>query len=104
MDDTLRQVEQEEHYLDDVAVATDGTQAEHIAAVQEVLAALAATSLYVNPDKCTFSATEIVFGGFWVGRFGHTLSATSCEAVTNIQPPTSASTLQSFLGFINHFR
>ena len=51
MDDTLRQVEQEEHYLDDVAVATDGTQAEHIAAVREVLVALAATNLYVNPTN-----------------------------------------------------
>lgn len=58
-------------YFDDLFVfTTTGSMADHLAALDKVLACCAEQQLYVKLAKCTFCADEIPCLGDYIGRGG----------------------------------
>ena len=53
-------------YLNDILIYSD-SQESHLRYVRKVLARLRRFSLYANPKKCSFFASEVDFLGFIVG-------------------------------------
>ena len=54
-------------YLDDLAIATQGTAEDHMRHIQTVLDRLRANQLKLNPAKCHFFATHVRYLGHIVG-------------------------------------
>jgi len=86
MDELFGALDVETHYLDDIAIHTQGTLEEHVAAVSQVLQILADHDLYANPAKCEFHKQQIKFAGFIVGKNGHSLDSSSKTTIKHIQP------------------
>ena len=81
---------------DDVIVATD-TAEEHLAALKEVMAALSAAGLTLNPDKCVFGSTEIKFWGMMVTDTGIRPDPEKVEALKFLTPPKNKEEVNSFI-------
>jgi len=90
-------------YMDDILVYGK-TQEEHDALVKDVLERLRKNGLAVLPEKCTWSAQEVEFLGYVIGRKGVEMSPGKIEAVLAWETPRSVTEVQSFLGFANFYR
>lgn len=81
---------------DDLIVATE-TTAEHCSAIDAVMQTITSAGITLNPNKCTFGATEIDFWGLRIGSTGIRPDPAKVEALQHITPPRSKDELISFL-------
>ena len=90
-------------YLDDVLIYSN-SKAEHKRHVRLVLQRLQEAGLYVKPEKCQFSVSEVSFLGYLISPHGIRMDPKKVEAVTSWPAPQSQHDIQIFLGFANFYR
>ena len=76
------------------------TQAEHDRNLENVIKRLAQRNLTLNPDKCSFRISKVVFMGLLLSKYGVGPTSERVKAVLEATPPTSASEVRSFLGMV----
>jgi hypothetical protein len=91
-------------YCDDVCIFTKTTcPLEHMAAVDEVLAALREHQLLAKGSKCQFFCDQMDFLGFVVSADGVSPQMSKVEAIRQLVAPSTVGELRSFLGCTNFF-
>ncbi|KAI7957765.1 hypothetical protein MJO29_005982 [Puccinia striiformis f. sp. tritici] len=90
-------------YLDNIMVYTQkGT--DHEAAVAHILETLSKHQLWLKPEKCEFSRTEVEYLGLLISCNRIRMDPTKVKAVTEWPAPTNVTELQRFIGFSNFYR
>ena len=80
---------------DELIVATRD-HAEHNKVIEEVMKVISTAGITLNPNKCTFGASEIEFWGLRIGSTGIRACPAKVEALNYISPPKSKKDLVSF--------
>ena len=91
-----------ECYQDDICVF-GSTKDEFLANLRTIFERLRKHKLTVNPKKCKFGLEEIEFVGHTINSEGITFSKEKREEVFNIEKPTLAKHLKSFIGCAEYF-
>jgi hypothetical protein len=102
MDDTLRELDFSFAYLDDILVFSR-TLEEHDQHLRTLFNRLQKHGILINPAKCVFKASEVIFLGYKVSAES---SQQLEERVGHLQaspPPNTASQLRRFLGMLNFY-
>ena len=89
-------------YIDDVLIASSSKEehAEHIRAVRQ---RFNDHGIVINPDKCQFGASELIFFGHLVSKDGIRPLPEKVEALHNFPRPSLQRKLREFLGVINFY-
>jgi len=88
--------------MDDILIYGK-TREEHDGLVKEVLKRLRKNGLAVSPEKCTWSAQEVEFLRYIIGKKGVEMSTGKIEAVLAWETPRLVTEVQSFLRFANFY-
>ena len=83
-------------YIDDNLVHAK-TYGEHILALEQLFTALRKFGLKLNPEKCTFLATEAKYLGRIVGSDGFKDDPEYVRAIREMEPSTTKKALQSLI-------
>ncbi len=89
-------------YLDDIVVHGKDV-ATHDECLRRVFTALSRHNLTLNTEKCVFATPAIDFVGLRVSSSGIAPLQSNVEAILNLQVPTSAGQLASFLGMTAYY-
>ena len=90
-------------YLDDIVIYGYNLK-NHNAKLIEVFKRLRSANLKLQPDKCNFLKTEIIYLGHIVNEEGVKPNPLKIEAVKNFPQPTNAKGIKSFLGLVGYYR
>ena len=66
--------------------------------IQQVLNKLKESSLYANPEKCTWYATSVFYLGHEISNEGIRVSKEKISSITQWPQPQNVKELRSFLG------
>ncbi|KAL0483582.1 hypothetical protein AKO1_001067 [Acrasis kona] len=92
------------NHIDDIIIYSKSVE-EHIIHVQNVLKALTAVNLTIQPAKCNFFATKVPLLGFWIEQAGMKPNMDKvCNMLQRKERPSTRKHIQSLIGFINFFR
>ena len=89
-------------YLDDILV-TGPTEAEHLAALEEVLKRLQAAGLLLKREKCTFMAPSVIYLGHKIDAQGLHPIPEKVKAVQEAPKPNNVTELKSYLGLLSYY-
>jgi hypothetical protein len=90
-------------YVDDVIVYSKDTTS-HLQHLQKVLGLLSASGVTLQISKCHFGYASIAALGHKVSRLGLTTAEQKIEAITQLDYPTTLSSLESGLGLFSFYR
>ena len=88
--------------ISDDVIVFGKTQAEHDATLQAVFQKFAEVNLTLNKKKCDFNKKSITFFGFVFSGQGISPDPKKVEAIKNVKPPTTTSSVRSFLGMATY--
>ena len=91
-------------YMDDIAIATSTSLADHIQAVADVLTVAKVHDLYFKPEKCTFHASSIDYLGVILEKGMTRMDPIKIKGVRDWPTPAKVKDVRSFLGFCNFYR
>ena len=89
-------------YIDDILI-TGKTEADHLAALEEVLKRLEEAGLRLKKDKCVFLAPSVVYLGYKVDAQGIHPVAEKVKAIQEAPRPRNVSELKSYLGLLTYY-
>ncbi|KAL0361546.1 UNVERIFIED_CONTAM: RNA-directed DNA polymerase [Sesamum radiatum] len=89
-------------YLDDIVIY-NGTLAEHVEHLWQVLTRLRQHELYAKVSKCSFAQETISFLGHIVERGRTRMDPKKVQTIEEWQPPSDVYDLCSFLGLANYY-
>jgi cleavage and polyadenylation specificity factor subunit 1 len=92
-----------ELYIDDILVFAQ-CQKSYIERLRLVFERLKKHNITLNPDKCKFGLSSVVYVGHQIDATGLSFSSEKLDDVLAISPPTYAKELRSFLGLASFFR
>ena len=92
-----------ELYLDDVIVHAK-TEEEFLERLEIVFQRFKKHGITLNPDKCSFGMTEVVYVGHTLNEQGIHFTRSKLDSVKNFPRPATEKQLRSFLGLANWFR
>uniref|UniRef100_A0A7M5XNH5 Endonuclease n=1 Tax=Clytia hemisphaerica TaxID=252671 RepID=A0A7M5XNH5_9CNID len=78
------------------------TEEELISRTEAVFERLRTKNLTVNPKKCNFLKTELLYMGHKLSQFGVSPDEEKVRSIVNLLPPTNIKELRSFLGMITY--
>ena len=90
-------------YLDDILIATVGSEDEHKKLVINVLKTLDDKGLAIKWEKCTFLTHNIEWLGFKIDAKGTTPLIHKSDAIRNLKEPNCIKDIRSLKGSINQF-
>ncbi|KAI7942855.1 hypothetical protein MJO29_012699 [Puccinia striiformis f. sp. tritici] len=90
-------------YLDDIMIYTQKGH-DHEGAVDSILETLSKHHLWLKPEKCEFSRTEVEYLGLLISCNRIRMDPGKVKAVTEWPAPTNVTELQRFIGFANFYR
>ena len=90
-------------YIDDLLVASDDMQ-QHEQHLRLLFTRLQQYGVVVNPSKCSFGLTELVFLGHHIDQEGIRPLPEKIAAIHDCAVPTSLKRLRGFLGLVNFYR
>ena len=90
-------------YLDDILIATVGSEDEQKKLVINVLKTLDDEGLAIKWEKCTFLTHNIEWLGFKIDAKGTTLLIHKLDAIRNLKEPKCIKDIRSLMGSINQF-
>lgn len=90
-------------YLDDLLIASNNIE-DHKNHLHQIFKRLQNNGLSVNPEKCEFAKSELIFLGHLITPEGLKPLPSKVEAINNIKKPTMAKELKGFLAAINFYR
>ena len=102
IDQVLRGLPYTYAYIDDVLIARSSKE-EHAEHIRAVLQRFNDHGIVINPDKCQFGASELIFLGHLVSKDGIRPLPEKVEALHNFPRPSSQHKLREFLGLINFY-
>ncbi|CAB4041353.1 Hypothetical predicted protein, partial [Paramuricea clavata] len=85
------------HLIHDDLIVAAKNDVKHNKAIEEVMKAIFSAGITLNPNKCTFGASEIEFWGLRIVSSGVRSSSVKVDALNYISPPRSKEDLVSFL-------
>jgi hypothetical protein len=85
---------------DDIIIHGKGDEA-HDKNMEAAMKRIQESGLTLNPDKCQFRMTKLVFMGILASEKGIGPTEARVEAVNSAREPESASEVRSFLGLVN---
>ena len=97
---TLSGINNVTNIYDDILIYAK-TQKEHDIALLQTLQRLSDCNLTLNPKKCTYNKSRIQFFGVIFSKEGVTPAPDKIQALMDMERPTSASEIRSFLGMAN---
>jgi len=103
IESTLEGIDDVCAYIDDIAIFSD-TWEQHLSTLQQVLSRLEDAGFSVNPLKCEFGISEGDFLGHYLTTDGIKPWQKKVQAVLDLQRPTNASEVRTFVGLINWYR
>ena len=90
-------------YLDDILVCSK-TKEEHLAQLDLVFTKLKEAHLLINPEKCKFLRSKLVFLGHVLDNEGLKTTDDKVKAIQQYPTPKSVTEVRSFLGLANFLR
>ena len=91
-------------WVDDIVVFSNGSAEDHANKVNQVLQRLTEHKLRINPTKCHFGYSRILMLGHMLSGAERSIDPLKVTQTLEWVPPTSAKTMQRFLGFVNYVR
>jgi len=89
--------------LDDVIIYSK-TMDEHLGHISEVMDALAAAHIFLNPTKCEFCLAKMHYLGHVVSENAISPEKEKLQAMRDFPEPDSATGVRSFLGLTGYYR
>ena len=90
-------------YMDDLLI-TSNTQKEHKDRLDQIFSRLHDANLTINPSKCRFFATSLVFIGHTLTGDGILPNKNKISAIEDFPTPRSAKDIKSFIGLGGFYR
>lgn len=90
-------------YLDDVLICSDTFQ-RHLSDIQEVFDRFRQAGLKLNPQKCSFAKSSVVFLGHHISKDGIGPPPDRVKALSEFPTPQNVKQLRRALGMFNWFR
>ena len=90
-------------YLDDILIATVGSEDEHKKLVINVLKTLDDEELAIKWEKCTFLTHNTEWLGFKIDAKGTTPLIHKSDSIRNLKEPNCIKNIRSLMGSINQF-
>ena len=90
-------------YMDNIAIATRTDDADHTAAVRDVLSLAAEHDLYFKPEKCIFHTSSIDYLGVILEKGVTRMDPVKISAIKDWLVPNKVKDVRSFLGFCNFY-
>ncbi len=87
--------------LIDDALICGKNREEHDARLREAIQRIRKAGGTLNPDKCEFNKSKIVFVGHLIDENGIQPDPEKTAAIAEMKPPTSITELRRFLGMAN---
>ena len=91
-------------YMDDITIATRTSDADHTAAVSDVLQRAADHNLYFKPEKCIFHAPRIDYLGVILEKGVTRMDPVKIAGIKDWPTLVKVKDVHSFLGFCNFYR
>lgn len=91
------------NYIDDILVASASPE-EHVTHLRLLFERFQQYEVKINPGKCVFSASSLVFLGHHISPDGISPLTEKVKALRDLQPPTLLHQLRHFLGLLNYYR
>ena len=104
MEDILRDIDDIEIYIDDIAVFSNGSYEDHVAKLERVLTRLQTKGFTIQPAKCEWCVQETDFLGHWLTPTGYKPLSKKVDAIIAMKPPQNITQLRSFIGLVNYYR
>ena len=89
-------------YIDDILI-TGKTEADHLAALEEVLKRLENAGLRLKRDKCMFLAPSVIYLGYRIDAQGIRPVAEKVKAIQDAPQPRNVTELKSYLGLLTYY-
>ncbi|KAL4153461.1 hypothetical protein QTP88_001294 [Uroleucon formosanum] len=103
IDEVLRGLDFCFSYIDDILVASVSEE-EHIKHLRIIFERLSEYSLVLNPKKCVFGQSEVMFLGYMISKEGIRPLPDRVTDILSFKRPSSAKGLRQFLGMLNFYR
>jgi hypothetical protein len=103
MEDTLRDIEESEVYIDDIGVFNNSWE-QHLSSLARVLTRLQDNNFTINPLKCEWGVQETDWLGYWLTPQGLKPWKKKIEAILNIQAPRNVKEVRAFIGAVTFYR
>ena len=103
MDHLTEKLTNTHSYLDDILIATVGSEDEHKKLVTNVLKTLDDEGLAIQWEKCTFLTHNLEWLGFKIDAKGTTPLIRKSDAIRNLKEPSCIKDVRSLMGSINQF-
>lgn len=89
-------------YLDDILVVSEdkGSHKDHL---KQIFSRLKQYGLVINPEKCIFGASELVFLGYLVSPTGIAPVPEKVSAIASFPRPETVKDLRRFLAMLNYY-
>lgn len=91
-------------YMDNLLIYTKGSKEEHEEVVKQVLQRLRDNDLFIKPEKCSFSVSEVDYLGMIVSRDGVRMDESKIQAIQEWPTPMKVKHVRGFLGLANFYR
>ncbi len=90
-------------YVDDIIVYSDSFET-HLERLRHVLNHLRANNFVIQPAKCEFAKSEIIYLGHKISDKGLIPTEDKLEKISNFPQPRDVKSLQRFLGLCGYYR
>lgn len=90
-------------YVDDVIIFSDNLDS-HMKHLECIFQRLRAANLTLQPSKCNFAATKVLYLGHVISKEGVRVDPKKTEAVESFPRPRNPKELRQFLGLANFYR
>ena len=89
-------------YMDDVLL-TSISESSALLDIARLLERFQRHGFLLNPSKCLFGVTKLIYLGYHISEVGWTISRSKVQDLINVKPPTTTSEVRSFTGMCNFY-
>ena len=91
-------------YCDDIILATNGTFAQHVERIEEILAAIQKANLKLKPQKIEIAKENVNILGFIWNKGAISIPKAKCQAIMDFPVPKTQKQIKSFIMTASFYR